>query len=154
MILLEDTRNKPDKNAHIREQLEQLGHTVERSKLFVGDYTHVTNQSVCIDTKQNLSELCSNVIQDHERFRNECIRAKEAGIKLVVLVADENITGLTGVFSWKNPRRFYSKKATTGRTLGKILYKMRDEYGVEFQFCKKEELGSRILSILGIGGET
>lgn len=148
-VVLEDSRNKPDKNAHIRKQLEDLGYKVDRSKIYVGDYQFANDGSKVIDTKQSLSELCSNVIQDHERFRNECIRAKEAGIQLIVLVVDDTITNLSGVFAWKNPRRFYSKRATTGRTLGKILYKMRDTYGVQFEFCTKDIIGKQIVELLG-----
>ena len=81
MIVLEDTRNKPDKNAHIRQQLEDLGYKVERTKLWIGDYTFPTNQSICIDTKKDMNEIEGNLIHDHERFKAECIRAKEAGIK-------------------------------------------------------------------------
>lgn len=149
MVIIEDTRNKPDKNAHIKEQLESLGYNVMRSKLLVGDYTFATNQSICIDTKKDLLELCGNVTGDHKRFRDECERAREAGIQLIILVADDNIENLSGVFSWKNPRRFYSKKATTGRTLGKILYNMRDKYDVQFEFCKREDTGKRIVELLG-----
>lgn len=148
-MLIEDTRNKPLKNAHIVKQLNELGHKVMRSKLLVGDYSWSTNQSICIDTKQDLSELCSNVIQDHERFRNECIRAQEAGIQLIVLVADDTIKDLSGVFAWKNPRRFYSKRATTGRQLGKILYSMRDKYNVQFEFTTTDNIGKRIIELLG-----
>lgn len=148
-VLIEDTRNKPSKNAHIVKQLNELGHKVMRSKLLVGDYSWSTNQSICIDTKQNLSELCSNVIQDHERFRNECIRAQEAGIQLIVLVADDTIKDLSGVFTWKNPRRFYSKRAITGRQLGKILYSMRDKYNVQFEFTITDNIGKRIIELLG-----
>lgn len=148
MIILEDTRNKPDKNKHIRDQLESLGYKVERSKIYCGDYTWATNQSICIDTKQDLQEVVGNVIQQHDRFRNECIRAKEAGIQLVVLIVDSKITCLSEVFGWYNPRLRYSKKATTGRQLGKILYSMREKYGVKFDFCTKDEVGKRIVELL------
>ena len=101
-----------------------------------------------MDTKYGLSELCSNVIQQHDRFRDECRRAKEVGIQLIILVCDENITDLSGVFAWKNPRRFFSKKATNGRTLGKILYSMREKYGVRFEFSPKNKMGEKIIELL------
>lgn len=148
-VILEDTRNKPDKNKHIREQLETLGYKVERSKIYCGDYTWTTNQSICIDTKQDLQEVVGNVIQQHERFRAECIRAQEAGIKLIILIADPKVTCLADVFGWYNPRLRYSKKATTGRQLGKILYSMREKYNVEFEFCTKDKVGERIIELLG-----
>ena len=148
-IILEDTRQKPEKTAYIREQLEALGYEVKRTKIYCGDYTYPTNQSICIDTKQDLQEVVGNVIQQHDRFREECIRAKEACIQLVILVTEPNIKTLSDVFGWYNPRRRYSKKATTGRQLGKILYSMREKYGVQFEFCTKEEVGKRIVEILG-----
>lgn len=128
-----------------------MGYKVERSKIYCGDYTFPTNQSVCIDTKQDLSEVVGNVIQQHERFRAECIRAKEAGIQLIILIADPKITTLSEVFGWYNPRLRYSKKATTGRQLGKILYSMREKYGVQFEFATKDKLGERIVELLGGG---
>lgn len=149
MVIFEDTRNKPDKNAHIRKQLEELGYEVKRTKIYCGDYTFPTNQSICIDTKQDLQEVVGNVIQQHERFRAECIRAKEAGIQLVILIADPKITCLSEVFGWYNPRLRFSKKATTGRQLGKILYSMREKYGVRFEFTTKQNCGKRIVELLG-----
>lgn len=151
MIILEDTRNKPEKNKHIREQLESLGYKVERSKLYCGDYAWATNQSICIDTKQDLQEVVGNVIQQHERFRAECVRAKEADIQLIILITEPKVTCLADVFGWYNPRLRYSKKATNGRTLGKILYSMREKYGVQFEFCTKDAVGSRIVELLSGG---
>lgn len=133
--------------------MEALGNNVIRTKLYVGDYQLAHDGKVAIDTKQNLSELCQNVVQDHGRFRNECLKAQEIGTKLIVLVVDEEIKELSSVFSWKNPRRFYSKRATTGRTLGKILYGMREKYDVEFEFATKNNIGERIVELLK-GGET
>lgn len=151
---MEDSRNRIDKNKHIREQLESLGYKVDRSKLYVGDYQFADSGKKVIDTKQDMLEICQNVIQDHERFRNECVRAQEANIELVILIADETITGLQDVFGWKNPRRFYSKKCTTGRQLGKILYAMKERYNVDFQFCKKQDIGKRIVELLGGSNES
>lgn len=144
-----DTRQKPDKNAHITEQLESLGYNVIRSKLLVGDYTWATDQHICVDTKFGLQEVVGNVIHDHERFRNECMLAQEAGIQLIILVTEPKVTCLADVFGWFNPRLRYSKKATTGRTLGKILYSMQRKYDVKFEFCTKDNVGKRIVELLG-----
>ena len=151
MIILEDTRQKPRQNAHIREQLTALGYEVKRCRLFVGDYTFPTDQSVCVDTKQDLQEVVGNVTKQHERFANECKRAKAAGIKLVILVQDPKITELSGVFGWYNPRLRFSKVATTGRTLAKIMYTMRDKYGVQWEFATKDKIGERIVELLQRG---
>lgn len=151
MIIFEDTRNKPEKNRHIREQLEALGYKVERTKIYCGDYTFPTNQSICVDTKKDMNEIESNLIHDHERFKAECIRAKEAGIKLVILIQDSKLKQMSDVFGWYNVRKKWSPKATSGRTLGKIMYSMKEKYGVDFQFSTKQTVGSRIVEILGGG---
>lgn len=147
-IILEDTRNKPGKNAHIQLQLERLGYKVERTKLYCGDYTLPTNQKICIDTKQDLQEVCGNVTQQHERFQAECTRAKEAGIKLVILVQEQNITKLSEVAGWYNWRRKVSTKAVNGKTLYKIMSTFQERYGVSWMFCKKSEVGCKIIELL------
>ena len=150
LIILEDSRQKSEKNAHIREQLNNLGCTVNRCKLYVGDYVLANNQAISIDTKQDMTEVEGNLTTQHKRFREECERASEAGIKLIILVVDNDIKRLEDVFAWKNPRRFYSKKCVTGRTLAKIMYSMRDKYGVEWEFCTKDKIGERILELLEV----
>lgn len=149
MIILEDTRNKPDKNVHIRLQLEKLGYKVERTKLYCGDYTLPTNQKICIDTKKDLQEVCGNLAQQHERFQAECIRAQEAGIKLIILVQEPNVTQLADVPGWYNWRLKKNPKALNGLKLFKIMHTMTEKYGVEWQFCKKSDCGKRIVELLG-----
>lgn len=60
------------------------------SKLYVGDYMNFDNPRLIVDRKQNLSELCGNVCQQHKRFRDEIIRANEHGIKLIFLCEHGN----------------------------------------------------------------
>ena len=148
-VIVEDTRNRPDKNKHIRDQLEQLGYKVDRCKLYAGDYTWATNQSICVDTKANMGEIESNLVHDHERFREECIRAKDAGIQLYMLIQDQKIKSVSDVFGWYNPRKRFSPKAVSGRQLGKMMISMEQKYGVKFDFCTKNEVGQRILTLLG-----
>lgn len=150
-IILCDTRQKKDKNRYIDEQLEHLGYKVDRCKLYTGDYTWATNQSICVDTKANMGEIESNLIQDHERFREECVRAKEAGIRLVILIQDQKIKSVSDVFGWYNPRKRFSPKAVSGRQLGKMMVSMEQKYGVKFEFCTKNEVGQRIVELLGGG---
>lgn len=147
-IILCDTRQKKEKNEYIDNQLVNMGFTVNRCKLYVGDYTYADNQQICVDTKQNIQEIVGNVIQQHDRFAAECERAKEAGIKLYVLVKDERISDISQVFTWYNPRLKISPKATTGRTLAKILYSMREKYGVQFCFSNKKNMGETIVRLL------
>lgn len=147
-VIIEDTRNKPDKNKHIRKQLESLGYKVERCKLYTGDYSYATNQSVCIDTKADLQEVCGNLTQQHERFQAECIRAKEAGIRLVILIQDPRIQSLNEVPSWYNWRLKKNRLALTGKKLYRIMATMVERYGVEWQFTTRDKIGERIIDIL------
>ena len=144
------------------------GHKIVRSKMYVGDITLLENQTICIDLKQNLQEVYSNIIQGNVRFKNECIRAKEAGIRLIVLIADEHIRDINEVHTWDNPRLRKWETVKAAQEKGKLLHiklspkppvpsaqlqrameTMGERYGVQWQFCPKEETGMRILKILG-----
>lgn len=148
-VILEDTRQKPEKNEHIRKQLTDFGYDIKRCRLYCGDYSWATNQSICVDTKASMGEIESNLIHDHERFREECIRAKEAGIKLIILIQDSKLKQMGDVFSWYNIRKKWSPKAASGKTIGKIMNSMKEKYGVDFQFSTKQEVGKRIVELLG-----
>lgn len=134
------------------------------SKLYVGDYMNFDNPRLIVDRKQNLSELCGNVCQQHKRFRDEIIRANEHGIKLIFLCEHGNgIEKLEDIVWWNNPNGIKRVKNTHGQwenirtktmqgdTLYKILNTMQRKYGVEFLFCEKKDTGRRIIELLGSG---
>lgn len=147
-VILEDTRQQKDKNKHIRLQLESLGYKVDRCKMYCGDYQFADNGKIVIDTKQDLQEVCGNLTQQHERFKEECVRAKEAGIRLVILVQDPRIQFLNEVPSWYNWRLKKNKLALTGKKLYRIMATMVERYGVEWQFTTRHKIGERIVDIL------
>ena len=132
------------------------------SKLFCGDYQFLSNGNRVVDRKQNLSELCSNVCQDHDRFRRELVLAKENGIQLIILCEHgKDIKSLEDVIFWQNPRSEKRKKidgkwqtvhtnAMKGDVLYKILTTLEEKYGVRFEFCDKDETGKRIVELLEI----
>ena len=108
------------------------------------------NPRLVIDRKQNLSELCGNVCQQHKRFRAELERANEYGIKLIILCEHgKSITCLSDVMQWVNPRLKESPLAVSGERLYKILSAMSQKYNVDFLFCTKAETGKRIIELLG-----
>lgn len=133
------------------------------SKLYVGDYMNYDNPRLIIDRKQSLLELCGNVCQDHNRFRDEILRAGEHGIELIILCEHgKGIERLEDVIWWDNPRRTErykdlstgrwiqrETKAITGEKLYKILSTFQRKYGCRFLFCSKEETGKRIIELLG-----
>lgn len=169
MILLEDTRQQYSRHLIKHKWFEEHGVELRRTKLYCGDYTLPTNQSVCVDTKKDIQELIGDICgKQHERFRNELIRAKEAGIKLYILVENRGgEIGHTGIFnptirnlselhSWKNPRLFIRRggkqlypTATRGITLQKACMTLERKYGATFVFCTPEESGKVILGLLG-----
>lgn len=166
-VIQTDTRQQMKKKHHqIKEQwFIDHGYKVIHSKMVVGDYCIPSRGSVVVDTKQNLTELYGNLIQQHERFRNECILAQECGIKLYVLI--ENDLGFKkpdDITEWKNPqmlRYFKARNAALARgqkpprqpasnvQLIKIMHSMTRDYGVEFLFCPTEKAGEKILELLG-----
>ena len=160
-----DTREHNKEWERIKGQFAALGVQYFRSKMYVGDYQSLDNPRLVIDRKKDLQEICGNVCQQHERFKAELLRAKEQGIKLIILCEHgADIKSLEDVFFWQNPRKYQirwktvngkrvkdviSAKAVDGNQLYKSLCTIRDRYGVSFIFCTKEETGQKIIEILG-----
>lgn len=107
MVIQIDSREKARAIKKIIEEFDRQAISHPISKLMVGDYMSYDNPRLIIDRKQNLSELCSNVCQDHERFRRELLLAQENEIQIVFLVEHgKGIKSLSDVIWWDNPRRF------------------------------------------------
>ena len=167
MTIYEDTRQKIGEHRNIAEYCRQQGIIVRRTKLEIGDY--VSPSPVAVDTKQGMGEVYSNLVQDHDRFRNECIRAQEDGTVLVILIEnDEGLRCLDDVERWDNPRvhDYYAKYAwalaarKNGKTVKlpappisnkrivKMMETMTERYGVQWMFCSYEETGAKVVEIL------
>jgi len=164
LIIQIDSREKARAIKKIVAEFDRYDIKHPVSKLMVGDYMNYDNPRLIIDRKQNLSELCSNVCQDHERFRRELIKAQENDIKMVFLVEHgKGIRRTEDVIWWENPRRWkrvkdgsgkwreIETKAMTGDVLYKILKTQERKYGCRFLFCEKESTGKEIIRILGGG---
>ncbi len=150
MTIQIDTREKARAIRQIVNYFNEAGIQHYTSKLFVGDYMSLDNPRVVIDRKQNLLEICGNVCQQHKRFTNELKRAKENGIKVIILCEHGgNIKSLSDVLKWDNPRLRTSPKAVSGKQLFKILFTIRQKYDVDFVFCDKRMTGYKIVEILG-----
>ena len=169
LILLEDTRNQVTKHKTKNKYFSENGIEVRRTKLYVGDYTLPTNQSICIDTKKDIQELIGDICgKSHERFRDELIRAQESNIKLIILTDDDGgycdrkqtiynkpVTCVDDLASWRNPRAFIWIKgqqkypnATKGITLMKCLKTMEQKYDCQFLFVRSKKAGEKIIEIL------
>ena len=164
-----DTREHKTEYARITKQFDALGVTYERQKVDEGDYMVPENPQLVIERKKDLQELCGNVTQQHERFRKELQRAKDKGIKMIILCEHgRGIETLVDVWFWENPRRTdhkwitengkpkcvfipEKKRATSGKQLYQCLCTIQARYGVDIQFCEKSETGSKIVELLKNG---
>lgn len=105
MILI-DTREKPKAISKIIKYFDDNKIEYDSSKLYVGDYQNLDNPKVVVDRKQNLSEIMQNITQ--KRFKEELIRAKKAGIHLIILIEhSKDIKSIEDVEKWRNPRLDY-----------------------------------------------
>ena len=146
MIIVEDTRNQVGKHDILNKQLQDMGHQVIRNKLYVGDYAKLMDQTVCIDTKKDIQELYGNICgKQHERFRNECIRALEAKISLIILIEEQ-----TPIQRWKKPTKgkFKAHNGNDGEILYKAMTTMHQKYGVQFRQCSKTQTAQVIIDLL------
>ena len=149
MVVQVDSREKAHAIEKILAEFDRQGVKWFVSKLPQADYMSLDNPKLLIDRKQNLNELCNNVVQDHKRFRAELLRAQEYGQHIIVLVEhSKNIRSLEDVIHWVNPRLKVSPLAVSGERLYKILSAMSKTYDVEFRFCTKDQTGAVIIELL------
>lgn len=147
MDIIIDTREKARAIRQIVAEFQKQGIGTISSKLWVGDYARIDNQTIVVDRKQNLLELASNICED--RFHREIHRAHEHSVKIVFLCEHGNgIRDLIDVLFWENPRKAESPHCISGEHLYKAMCSMSDKYGVEWEFCTKAETGKRIIDIL------
>lgn len=177
--LTEDTRQqcdaRGDKHAQKHKWWGAHGVTVVRRKLDCGDYM-TDGSNITIDSKKGLDELAQNINgRNHDRFKRECVRAREAGLLLVVLVECAGYERLEDVAKWTNthcvkcgtrrsagcnPRdargkcpRHGTRKPIQGPRLYKAMQTMSERYGVEFAFAKPNDSARYICERLGVGYE-
>lgn len=169
VVIARDTRDQTEKHKNVDDGLASRGIKTVRTKLYVGDVALLNDMSVCIDLKQNLTEVYNNVIQQHDRFVRECRRAQQAGIKLIILVEQAGIGSVQDVAAWKNPRitkwlklRDAHKAGkrmneplnpyppVSSERLAKAMQTISDRYGVEWRFCSKAETVNVICEVLNI----
>jgi hypothetical protein len=116
-------------------------------KLETGDYLNTDNPSVLVDRKANLEEVNNNLSKGkskHARFVRECQRAFSDHVRMVVLIEGTNYRSVEDIKTWQ------SKYSThTGKWLANEMFRLTMAYGIEWQFCRKNETPKRILEILG-----
>ena len=146
MTIIVDTREKDHAIQHILRYFDRHGIAWEKKdKLDVGDYMVEGQPNLIVERKQSLTELGHNLLsKDKKRFIDEIHRAREHGVKLVILCEEgSNIHSIKDVMKWK-PR--YGK--VSGRSLADEIFWLEIAYGVPTFFCGKRSTGKRILEIL------
>ena len=149
MVIIVDTREKPRAIVRILAEFDRQGVKYVRRALNFADYFNPEKPDVIIDRKQNLLEIAGNVVQGRARFLREVERCNRAGCHMIVLIEHGGkIRTLEDVIGWKNPRLKVSPLAVSGERLFKIMKAMESRYGIEWQFCSKQQTGKRIIEML------
>jgi ribosome-associated protein len=150
MWIIEDTRQQAEKHEIKHRYFDENEIELIRCKLPFGDYS--LPPKVAVDTKKGLEEIANNICgakTEHQRFKRECVLARDAGCKLVFLIEnDDGIADISEVHLWKNPRTPYNPKCVQGDRLEKAMRTMAERYGCEFLFCAYSETAKRIIEIL------
>ena len=150
--ILEDTRQKAEKHKTKHGYFAAENIPLIRCALPFGDYA--PPPKVAIDTKQDASEIAYNMCsssKEKSRFRRECIKAKEAGCKLIFLIEDPRFEDINSLYGTKI--FLHNGQIITGDQLATAMYVMSDRYGCEYLFCKPEEAGEMIVKLLEAYGE-
>ena len=170
------------------------GHEIVPLRIPYGDYIEVTPEiaevvkrrggklskldlindiKIAVDRKKSLDEICGNLCsnkEEHERFREELIRAQKAGCRFFVLVENtEHIKSINDVLKWSNPRLHKYNKTKYMHSIGKwqnvklsgskppcdnvrlmkTMMTCEARYGCKFLFCSPYEAADRIVELLG-----
>lgn len=171
-----------------------LGHEIVPLRIPYGDYIEVTPEieevvkrrggklskldlindiKIAVDRKKSLDEICGNLCsnkEEHERFREELIRAQKAGCRFFVLVENtEHIKSINDVLKWSNPRLHKYNKTKYMHSIGKwqnvklsgskppcdnvrlmkTMLTVEAKYGCKFLFCSPYEAADKIVELLG-----
>ena len=172
-VIKADTRQHAGKHVVKEEWWASHGVSTVRMKLDYGDYM-ADGSNISVDTKRNIAEVAQNINgRNHDRFKRECVRARDAGCRLVVLVENrDGVRDVKGVVRWVNdhcracasrvrracnPRdastkcpRHGTMKPIQGPRLSKAMKTMEGRYGVRFEFCAPSESARIICELLGV----
>lgn len=150
MWIIEDTRQQSEKHEIKHKWFDENDVDLIRCKLPFGDYA--IPPKVAVDTKKGLEEIANNICgakSEHQRFKRECVLARDAGCKLIFLIENDlGINDINQVHLWKNPRAKYNPRVVQGDRLEKAMKTMSERYGCEFLFCAYSETAEKIIEIL------
>ena len=139
---------------------EPINYYIQEKGLKVGDYTiavklptgEVINfkDKIVIERKADLNELCCNFFdkKDKEgktRLERELDRAKEQGIKVILLVETDNMHNK--ILSSKY-FRFDKASKVSPKAFNSILRSLQAKYDISIEYCDKKDSARLIHDIL------
>ena len=154
--IIVDSREKPKAITSILDYFEQNGIKYVVSKMLFGDYMDYNRPNIVIDRKQNIAELAKNCTAEHDRFRHELERARDAGATLYVLVEQNHyisngqrikVEEISDLLRWTNRYTI-----VRGEKVFRVLAGWMAKYPLKVLFCDKRHTGRKIVEIL-YGGE-
>ena len=172
-VLKIDTRQQSGKHVIKDEWWASHGVSTVRCKLDFGDYM-TDDSNISVDTKRSISEIAQNINgRNHDRFKRECVRARDAGYRLIILVENRDcVRTLQDVKKWTNDHcrvcgerrmkrcdpgdaagkciKHNTRKLIQGQRLAKAMQTMSDRYGVQFMFCDPRDSARIICDLLGV----
>lgn len=147
-----DSREKPKAIGKIIEYFEHHGIKYVTSKMLFGDYMDYNQPNIVIDRKQNIAELAKNCTVEHERFRRELERARDAGATLWILVEQNRYIDRGEQIKVEKPIDLirWSNKYTVikGEKVYRVLASWMTKYPLQIAFCDKRSTGYMITKII------
>ena len=150
----------------------EIAEVVKRRGCKLGKMDLMNDIKVAVDRKRSLDEICGNLCsseKEHERFREELIRAQKAGCTFYVLIeTTEKIKSVQDVLKWSNPRLHKYNRTKYMHSLGKwqnvklsgkrppcdnvrlmkTMLTVEARYGCKFLFCSPYEAADKIVELL------
>lgn len=142
MVILVDSREQD--TPRLRARLHQMGVPYERCKLDFGDYSVKCDRlslanSVTVERKMSIDELCNCYCKDRGRFEREFERAKAAGAKIILMVEGATWEDIYG-------GKYRSKMKPQSLVASILAWQTR--YDCQIFFCKPDTTGLLIKDTL------
>lgn len=147
MVLLVDTREQD--TPRFRARIKEVGLPVERQKLNFGDYSAKfplpqggwldLSETVCIERKMNLDELCNCYCNGRARFQREFERAQAAGAKVYLLIENAD---------WEMVYQGNYRSQMDAKSLAGSLTAWLARYNCQLIFCRHQTTGTLIHDLL------
>jgi ERCC4-type nuclease len=154
MRIITDTRE--NRNQRILEAFCLKGIDFKVKKLEFGDYSiEGYEDKICIERKQNLTELAGNFTNGRARFEAEFIRAMEAGAKMYLLIEDEKSRDKMALRQAMDTQKVEDKikfaktwrSQFSGNSMVASIVSWMKKYNFDIIFCSKGKSGEKIIEI-------